>query len=95
MGANDDTVTRGDFFVRVDGRVERAGMLPLGRLLAQAIPVDDVAAYGTDGIEPTVEDWPADVSVSLADAATCATVPAGEARKAWGLSCLRMPLRCG
>ena len=44
----------------------------------QAIPVDDVAAYGTDGIEPTVEEWPSDVSVRLADAATCAVVPADE-----------------
>ena len=44
----------------------------------QAIVVDDLSAYGTDGIEPTVEEWPADVSVRLADAAECTVVPAGE-----------------
>ena len=44
----------------------------------QAIVVDDLSAYGTDGIEPTVEEWPADVSVRLADAAECTVVPASE-----------------
>ena len=44
----------------------------------QAIVVDDLSAYGTDGIEPTVEEWPADVSVRLADAAECIVVPASE-----------------
>ena len=50
MGANDDTVTRGDFFVRVDGRVERAGMLALGRLLAEAIPGQGVRRTGGVGV---------------------------------------------
>jgi hypothetical protein len=44
----------------------------------QAIPVDDVAAYGTDGIDPTIETWPSDVSVRLVDAAACTVVPAAE-----------------
>ena len=44
----------------------------------EAIAVDDLSAYGTDGIEPTVEVWPADVSVRLADAAECTVVQASE-----------------
>ena len=44
----------------------------------EATPIDDVSAYGTDGIEPTVEEWPADVSVRLVDASSCVTVPAPE-----------------
>jgi len=44
----------------------------------QAIVVDDISLYGTDDIDLTIEAWPADVSVRLADAATCVTVPAGE-----------------
>ena len=43
-----------------------------------AIAVDDLSAYGTEGIEPTVEEWPTDVSVRLADAAECTVVPASE-----------------
>ena len=44
----------------------------------EAIAVDDLSAYGTDGIEPTVEEWPADVSVRLVDAAECTVVQASE-----------------
>lgn len=44
----------------------------------EAIAVDDLSAYGTDGIEPTVEEWPADVSVRLVDAAECTIVQASE-----------------
>jgi len=44
----------------------------------EAVVVDDLSAYGSDGIEPTVVDWPADVSVRLADAATCTVVSAAE-----------------
>ena len=44
----------------------------------QAIPIDDIAAYSTDDIVPTVEAWPSDVSVHLADAADCTTLPATE-----------------
>ncbi len=40
--------------------------------------VDDLSAYGSDGIEPTVVDWPADASVRLAEATTCTVVPASE-----------------
>ena len=46
----------------------------------QAIAVDDLSAYGTEGIEPTVEEWPTDVSVRLADAAECTVVAASEVR---------------
>jgi hypothetical protein len=42
----------------------------------EALVVDDLSAYGSDGIEPTVVDWPADAGVRLADAATCTVVPA-------------------
>ncbi len=44
----------------------------------EALVVDDLSLYGTDGIEPTVVDWPADASVRLADAATCTVVSADE-----------------
>ena len=44
----------------------------------EALVVDDLSAYGADGIEPTVVDWPAEVSVRLADATTCTVVPASE-----------------
>ena len=43
-----------------------------------ALVVDDLSAYGNDGIEPTVDDWPSEASVRLADAATCAVVEATE-----------------
>ena len=44
----------------------------------EATPVDDLSAYGADGIEPVVEEWPADVSIRLTDATTCVTLPASE-----------------
>jgi len=44
----------------------------------EATVVDDLSAYGSDGIEPTVVDWPTDASVRLVDAATCTVVPAAE-----------------
>ncbi len=44
----------------------------------EAMPVDDLSVYGTDGIEPTLEEWPAAVSVRLADAAVCTVVEAVE-----------------
>jgi hypothetical protein len=44
----------------------------------EALVVDDLSAYGSDGIEPTVVDWPADVSVRLAEASGCTVVPAAE-----------------
>lgn len=44
----------------------------------EAVVVDDLSAYGSDGIEPTVVEWPADVTVRLADATTCTEVPAAE-----------------
>jgi len=42
----------------------------------EALVVEDLSVYGTDGIEPTVVDWPADASFRLADAAICTVVPA-------------------
>jgi hypothetical protein len=42
----------------------------------QAMPIDDLTAYGADGIEPTVIEWPADAGVALADATTCTVVAA-------------------
>jgi hypothetical protein len=44
----------------------------------EATPVDDLSAYGSDGIEPTLEEWPSDVSVRLVDASSCVTLPASE-----------------
>jgi hypothetical protein len=44
----------------------------------EALVVDDLSPYGSDGIEPTVVDWPAEVSVRLADAGRCTVVPAAE-----------------
>ena len=44
----------------------------------EAIVIDDLSVYGTDGIEPTVVEWPVDVSVRLADASTRVDVPAAE-----------------
>ena len=41
--------------------------------LVRATPVDDLSVYE---VEPTVVDWPADVSLALADATDCAEVPA-------------------
>ena len=43
--------------------------------LVRATPVDDLSAYE---VEPTVVDWPADVSLVLAEAGECAEVPAAE-----------------
>jgi hypothetical protein len=50
----------------------------------EAIVVDDLSAYGADGIEPTVVDWPTDAGVRLADAATCIVVPAAEVGETLG-----------
>ncbi len=44
----------------------------------EALVVDDLSAYGTDGIEPSVVEWPGDVGVRLADATTCTVVSADE-----------------
>jgi hypothetical protein len=44
----------------------------------EALVVDDLSAYGADGIEPTVVEWPADASVRLVDATSCTVVPASE-----------------
>lgn len=43
--------------------------------LVRAFPVDDLTGYE---VEPTVLDWPDEVSLRLADAADCAAVPAAE-----------------
>lgn len=50
----------------------------------EAIVVDDLSVYGTDGIEPTLVDWPADASVRLADASTCTVVSAAEVGETFG-----------
>jgi hypothetical protein len=44
----------------------------------QAVPVDDIGAFGGDGIEPTVVEWPEAISVDLADAGQCAEVAVTE-----------------
>ncbi len=44
----------------------------------EALVVDDLSVYGSDGIEPTVTEWPAGVSVRLADATACTVVSADE-----------------
>lgn len=40
----------------------------------EAIALDDLSAFGSDGIEPTVVPWPDDAGVALADAATCTEI---------------------
>ena len=44
----------------------------------ESLVVDDLSVYGSDGIEPTVVDWPAGATVRLADAAACTVVSADE-----------------
>ena len=44
----------------------------------EALPVDDLSLFGSDGIEPTVQDWPSEVSVRLAEATECTVVPAAD-----------------
>ncbi len=44
----------------------------------QSFVVDDLSAYGSDGIAPTVVDWPAAATVRLAAAAACTVVPASD-----------------
>jgi hypothetical protein len=44
----------------------------------EALVIDDLSGFGSDGLEPTVIEWPADVTVRLADASTCTVVPASE-----------------
>lgn len=44
----------------------------------QGIVVDDISAYGSDGIDPTVTEWPADIGVRLADAVACTMVSAAD-----------------
>jgi hypothetical protein len=43
--------------------------------LVRATPVDDLTVFD---VEPTVSDWPADVSLALADATECVEVPAAD-----------------
>ncbi len=50
----------------------------------EALVVPDLSVYGSDGIEPTVVDWPSGISVRLADAATCVIVPATEVGETLG-----------
>lgn len=42
----------------------------------EAIPVEDLDAYGGEGTEVTVVPWPADAGIALAEATTCTEVPA-------------------
>ncbi len=44
----------------------------------EAVVVDDLSAFGSDGIEPTVAEWPTEVSVRLADVQECTVVEASE-----------------
>lgn len=50
----------------------------------EALVVEDLSVYGSDGIEPAIVEWPAEASVRLADAATCTVVPASEVGEALG-----------
>ncbi len=42
----------------------------------QAMPIDDLTAYGDGEIGPTVVEWPAEAGVTLADAVACTVVDA-------------------
>lgn len=44
----------------------------------EALVIDDLSVYGADDIQPTVSEWPADVSLRLADASSCTVVSADE-----------------
>jgi hypothetical protein len=44
----------------------------------EALVVDDLSSSGSDDIEPTVVDWPSEVSVRLADAVGCTVVASDE-----------------
>jgi hypothetical protein len=50
----------------------------------EAIVVEDLSVYGTDGIEPTLVGWPTTASVRLAEASTCTVVPAAEVGETFG-----------
>ena len=50
----------------------------------EAVVVDDLSVYGNDGIEPTLVEWPADVSVRLADASTCTVISAAVVGETFG-----------
>jgi len=75
-----------DFIVRLNDMAGVVGVDQLGEQTIfepaeygiEAIVVDDLSAYGSDGIEPTAVDWLADASVRLADASTCIVVSAAE-----------------
>jgi hypothetical protein len=75
-----------DFIIQLTDLPTLVGDANLGELslyepteyAIEALPVDDLSAFGGEGIEPTVVDWPADVSVRLADASSCMVVPASE-----------------
>jgi hypothetical protein len=44
----------------------------------EALVVDDLSAYGGDGIEPRVMEWPEEITTRLADATSCTVVPTAE-----------------
>ncbi|HEY3485380.1 MAG TPA: hypothetical protein VGK49_08340 [Ilumatobacteraceae bacterium] len=59
----------------VNGEVSEASTFEATTYLIQSYPVDDTSGYD---VEPTFVEWPAEVSVRLADAAECAAMPAPE-----------------
>ena len=86
--------TLADFIARLNDLNGLVGADQLGEqtifepaeYVIEAIVIDDLSVYGTDGIEPTMVDWLAEASVRLADAATCTVVPAAEVGKALGVA---------
>lgn len=81
-----------DFVTQLDDLAALAGSGNLGEseiydptdYAIEAVVVDDPSAYGSDGIEPTIVDWPADVSVRLADASSCTVIAASEVGETLG-----------
>ena len=75
-----------DFIARLSDLTGVVGAAQLGEQTifepseygVEALVIDDLSAYGADGIEPTVPEWPSDVTVRLTDASTCTVVPAAE-----------------
>jgi len=75
-----------DFVTQLGDLATMVGAEHLGELApyepeayaVEAIPVEDLSAFGGDGIEPTVVEWPAAITVRLADATSCTELPAAE-----------------
>ncbi len=75
----DFLVTVSDLGSVVDpGRLGEETAFEPEEYLVTASPVDDVGAFGSDGIEPRIVDWPDAVGIAPSDIGDCAAVPADD-----------------